>query len=129
MNGPKKTTEVQSPQLVILCKRFEFISDDIDKEVNEEHIWLISRELENWKLVAAHLGFTHRDISNIEFTTYLKFNVDLMREKMMKEWKMQNNGMATYRLLLEALLKADCFNSALHVCGKYKSLYNLVVLI
>ena len=90
--------------------------DDINKEVSDEHILEIYPRLERWKQVAAHLGLKQEDVTAIERRAGT--NEVLMRMYMLLEWKNRNkiNGTATYQVLLEALLKCNCSNSAVEVC-------------
>ena len=113
---PKRAHRNKSSELEELCKRFELSNDDIDKEVSGDHILEIYSQLENWKEVAAHLGLTQEDVEAIEGRAGL--NEKLMKLYMLQEWKRKNKikGAATYRVLLEALLKCDCANTVVKVC-------------
>ena len=106
-----------SSQLVELCKRFRLSSyDDIDKEVSSSHILKIYTQLEKWSQVAAHLGLTQADIQAIEGDA--KSDKELMRLYMLQEWKRKKrfDGTVTYQVLLEALMKCGCSESANQVC-------------
>ena len=112
----KRDHHGQSSQLVELCKRLELSNDNVDKEVSDDHILEIYPQLENWKLVALHLGLTQADIQAIE--TAAKSDEPLMRVYMLQKWKKkkQLDGTATYQVLLKALIKCNCSESALQVC-------------
>ena len=99
-----------------LCKRFELSDEDIDKEVSDEHILEIYPQLEKWKQVAAHLGLTQADVQAIEGRA--RPDEELMRLYMLQEWKAKKilDGTATYQVLLKALIKCNCSESALQVC-------------
>ena len=103
-------------QLAELCKRFKLSKDDIDKEVSNEHILEIYLQLENWRLVAVHLGLTQADIQTI-FSQAVLEGETLMRLYMLQEWKRKKilDGTATYRVLLKALIKCNCSESAIQV--------------
>ena len=105
-----------SPQLVELCKRFELSNDAIDKEVSDEHILEIYPQLKNWRRVAAHLGLTQADSQAIEGVA--KSDEVLMRLYMLQEWKRKKilDGTVTYQVLLKALIKCSCPESAIQVC-------------
>ena len=107
----------QSSQLVELCKRFELSNDDINKEVSDDHILEIYRTLDKWRLVAAHLGLTKADVQAIVSQAALE-GEELMRLYMLQEWKAKKtlDGSTTYQVLLEALTKCSCSESALQVC-------------
>ena len=113
----KKDHHGQSSQLVELCKRFELSNDDINKEVSKEHILKIYQQLDKWRLVAAHLGLTKADVQAIVSQAALE-GEELMRLYMLQEWKAKRtlDGSATYQVLLEALTKCSCSESALQVC-------------
>ena len=104
-----------SPQLVELCKRYKLSNKDIDKEVSDTHIQEVYLQLEKWELVAHHLGLT---TSDIEVITGRAFQAELKRWHVLQEWKDQKrvDGTATYRFLLEALIKCHCSNSVVQVC-------------
>ena len=112
----RETPHSQSLQLMELCKRHRLSNDDINKEVSDEHILAVYPRLEKWKQVAAHLGLTQEDVTVIEGRA--RTDEELMRMYMLLEWKNRNqiNGAATYQVLLEALLKCRCSNSAVEVC-------------
>ena len=107
----------QSSQLVDFCKKYKLSTDSIDKEVSDQHILKIYRQLEKWRLVAAHLGFTKADVQAIVSQASLE-GEELMRLYMLQEWKAKKtlNGTATYQVLLEALIICGCSNSATQVC-------------
>ena len=112
----KRDHHPQSSQLVELCKRFQLSNKDIDKEVSNEHILEIHFQLKQWRRVAAHLGLTQADIQAIES----RADHRLMSLYMLQEWKMKKllDGSCTYGVLLEALIKSYCSESAVQVCGE-----------
>ena len=120
---PSRSTHTQrdhhshSSQLMELCKRFELSNDTIDKEISDDHILEIYPQLENWRLVAVHLGLTHIDIQAVVSQATLE-GESLMRVYMLQEWKRKKRleGKATYQVLLKALIKCNCSASAIQVC-------------
>ena len=106
----------QSSQLVELCKRYKLSDEDIDKEVSDEHILEIYPQLEKWKRVAAHLGLTQADVQAIEGRA--RPDEELMRLYMLQEWKAKKkfDGTVMYQVLLKALIKCNCSESATQVC-------------
>ena len=106
----------QSLQLMELCKRHKLSNDHINMEVCDEHILEIYPRLEKWKRLAAHLGLKQEDLEAIE--SRARNDEELMRLYMLQEWKRKNkiSETATYQVLLEALLKCSCSNSAVEVC-------------
>ena len=113
----KRDHHGQSSQLVELCKKFKLSDEDIDKEVSDDHILEIYPQLENWRLVAIHLGLTQADVQAIVSQATLGGET-LMRVYMLQEWKKKKrlDGTATYQVLLKALIKCNCSESALQVC-------------
>ena len=99
-----------------LCKRYKLSDDDIDKEVSKEHVDKIYPQLENWEQVAHHLGLSGPDIEAIKYKAM--YDVELMRLYTLQKWKSKGtlDGMAVYRVLLEALLESGSSNSAVQVC-------------
>ena len=112
----KKDHHGHSSQLVELCKRYKLSDDDINEEVSDKHILEIYPQLEKWKRVAAHLGLTQADVQAIE--SGARPDEELMRLYMLQEWKAKKrlDGKATYQVLLEALIKCNCSESAIQVC-------------
>ena len=106
----------RSPQLVKLCSRFKLSDDDIKKEVSDEHILKIYRQLEKWRQVAAHLDLTQADVEAIEGRA--RSDEELMRLYMLQKWKEKKtlDGTASYQVLLEALISCTCSKSAVQVC-------------
>ena len=72
--------------------------------------------MENWKLVAKHLGLSRADIQAIQHKSMQ--DEQLMRLYTLEEWKNKNliYGTATYRVLLEASLRSGCAETATQVC-------------
>ena len=102
-------------QLVKFCKAHNLDIKYIDKEVSDDHILEIYPQLENWKRVAAYLGLTQADVEAIEGRA--RPGKPLMRLYMLQEWKKKKrlHDSATYQVLLEALIKCDCTESAIKV--------------
>ena len=107
-------------QLLELCQQQNLSYSNIRKAVSDDHILDIYPQLEKWKRVAAHLGLTQEDVEAIE--TRARTDEETMRLYMLQEWKKKNkiNTTATYQVLLEALLKCGCSNSAIKVCKLFQ---------
>ena len=106
-----------SSQLEELCKRFDLTDDDIDMEVSNEHIKEIYSQLKKWRRLAVHLSFTGADIAQIA----REANQDvalLMKLYMLQQWKSKGklDKIASYRVLLNALLECTCTESAVQLC-------------
>ena len=93
--------------------------DDINREVEDEHINEIYRQLEKWELVAHHLGLTKPDIEAIR----AKQGMGLQRLYTLQEWKNKGKvyGVATYRVLLKALHECGCSDIVVKVCKLLKT--------
>ena len=99
-----------------LCQRFNLSNESINKEVSDDHILEIYLQLERWKQVAAHLGLTRADTRAVE--TEAGSDDKLMRLYMLQDWKEKKKlgGTATYQVLLEALIKCECSETATKIC-------------
>ena len=105
------------PSLETLCLRFRLTSKDIDEEVCDDDILNLYHQLGKWEEVAIHLGLTPAEIEVIEGKAVR--DVELKRLLMLQKWK--NKGIAagtavTYRILIQSLLKCECFSSAITLC-------------
>ena len=102
-----------------LCKQFKLTSDDIDKEVNDEHIRKIYPLLENWNRLAVHLGLTRAEFQAIQSAAWP--DEELVKLRILQEWKREKKmeEKAKYQILLEALIKCNCLDSAVQVCGEW----------
>ena len=75
--------------------------------VSRDHILEIYSQLVNWKRLAAHLGLKNYDVEAIEYKAGR--DVKLMRLYTLEEWKDKGilDGTATYKVLLEALIRSE----------------------
>lgn len=76
--------------------------------------------MEKWELVAVHLGLKTADIEAIKHDA--THNFELMRLYALKKWQSIGllTGTATYRVLIEALLKCGGSESAMQLCELLK---------
>ena len=104
-----------------LCARFGLEIGIINNEVTDEHILQIYPQLENWKRLALHLGFTHPNVKAIENEAQL--DEKLGRVYLLQKWKEKGkiNGTATYQVLIKAMLDAECLDSAEKLCKQLTS--------
>ena len=110
-------TQKPSPELEALCKKYKLSSNDINKEVTNEHILKIYVHMGNPALVASHLSLTQPEIDAIKYEAGTDLN--LLKLQTLQKWKSNGilSGTATYCDLLEALLSSRCSNSAaVEVC-------------
>ena len=66
--------------------------------------------------MAAHLDLTQADVQAIE--THARGDEELMRLYMLQKWKSKKklDRTATYRVLMEVLIKCNCSDSVTKVC-------------
>ena len=113
------STAVQTPSSTRLdgfLTHHRLTSNDINKEVSDEHILEIYAQMVSPVLVANHLGLSHADIESIEFRA--RDSMEMMRLYTLQKWKDKGtlDETATYRVLLEALLNSGNEETALEVC-------------
>lgn len=89
-------------------------SDSVNKVCSDDHILEISSFLTNWELVANHLGLQPPQIEVIKHDA--SNNLQLKRLKTLQKWKTCFVFDATYRKLLEALLKNGSTDLVVEVC-------------
>ena len=66
-----------------------------------------------WKQVGLHLGLTEAQLSNMDVEN---LTVSLKRLGMLHKWKQRFAFKATYRILVETLLKCEKADAALLLC-------------
>lgn len=96
-------------------------SKDIDVECSDDHLLELFYDLNDWELVARHLGLKDADINSIKYNFGL--TIQLKRLYTLKKWKSNNvlTGTATYRVLLRSLLKCKYFELASKVSKLIKT--------
>ena len=102
------------------CNQFELTSNDIDKEVSDEHIFEFYGLIKKWKVVAAHLYLTVEEIDVICNDAPKWSHEMLIPFYILGEWKGKKrlDKAATYRVLLETLIRCKCSESAMQICSK-----------
>ncbi len=90
--------------------------EDVNTECRYDHLYEISKQLENWEQVVMRLGLTQDDIDLIK-----RNNPSMMRRRLdsLNKWKSMT-GTATYRVLLQALLGCGYNDQATQVCSLLK---------
>ena len=86
---------------------------NLDEPCSDEHLRDISSDLTHWRDVAPHLGLKEGDIEEIERDIK---NESEKRPKVLQKWKHKYGSKASYRVLIEALLKCHMANHAENVC-------------
>lgn len=112
------TCESTASMISELEERHRVPEGFLDNKCSDEHVLTISTILTSWKVVASHLELTDQQIEDI--------NNDFRTEKerrlnCLKEWKQYYGFKATYRKLLQALLKSGHRNTADEICYKLMS--------
>ena len=83
----------------------------VNDECSKEHLREIAKTID-WRAVGQYL-LTTVELSDIDIEGH---NEGLKRMKMLNKWKEKNSFMATYYLLIEAMLKAGKGDQASGVC-------------
>ena len=102
---------MEPPTLDGLVKKLDIPLSLLDQECSDDHLKSISLYLD-WRRVAPHLGLDMTDIEEIESkkTDFEK------RLETLQKWKMQYSYLATFKALVQVLLKVRCADHALRVC-------------
>ena len=99
--------------LQALTDRYNLSQDVLDKEVSEEHLREVSRIIDDHEVVGPELGLSQPQMSAINSDAKTQ---ELRRMKMLENWKQIFAYEATYRKLIEALLKCYRRDIAQNVC-------------
>ena len=85
----------------------------VGKPCTTEHLRDIALFLESWQTVASHLGLSTTDVEQVERDAASE---EIKRQKVLEMWKNRWAFKATYRVLIEALLKIGHADQAEKVC-------------
>ena len=97
---------------------FHLQPEDIDAKIHEEHINKIAHIcINDWKNLYPFLGIDTKDIEAIE----AELNKKDMAKSFFRLWKKRNGRDATYRRLIDALIKIKSREEAECVCEILKS--------
>ena len=86
---------------------------NLDQECSREDLLELSNFCDPWKLVGKHLQLTTPEINAIDEENK---SVDMKRLKVLEKWKESRAFMATYRVLVKALLACKKAQQAEEVC-------------
>lgn len=86
---------------------------NIDKECSDDDILAFAEHCYPWQSVGSHLGLTKSQLSAIDEDNH---TASLKRVGVLQKWKETFVFKATYRVLIEALLKCGKANEAFKVC-------------
>lgn len=105
--------EINDISLQDLKDRYQLSQDQLDKELTEEHLKQVSIIIDDHEIVGPEMGLTEAEITaiNCDGNTQDQRNLE-----MLKIWKRKYHWNATYRMLIEALLKCSRADHAQRVC-------------
>ena len=88
----------------------------IDDICDDKHILEVCQKLPQWETLAFHLGLDEANVKTIKEDH--KGNNELQKLYALREWRSHGliDGTATYRVLIEALLKCVYTEVALELC-------------
>ena len=96
-----------------LMNRFPRSQALLNVEVSEEHLREISRIIDDHESIGPELGLTQPEMTAIGSNTCKQ---EQKRMTMLRKWKQKYAFKATYRILIEALLKCSRGDHARDVC-------------
>jgi len=96
-----------------LLKETKVLPTQLGKTCTTEHLRDIALFLESWQTVASHLGLSTTDVEQVERDAASE---EIKRQKVLEMWKNRWAFKATYRVLIEALLKIGHADQAEKVC-------------
>ena len=101
-----------------LMKSHDLTDDMLDQECSTDHDFSIEKFI-SWRDVGPRLpGITHDDINTIDIDTI--GGQQAKRRRLMQVWHVQAPESATYRVLIEAMLKERKVDEATKVCKLLK---------
>ena len=116
--APLSEAHLSLPTLNDILNKTKIGVKDIDKECSDEHILDIALILEKWELVARSVGLNSTDIETIKHSST---DLELQRMHFLERWKKKFAFNATYRCLVEGLLKCNLTDLAVRVCSLLSS--------
>ena len=106
-----------------LTVRYHLAEEDVDKQITDKHIEVISRSsCKKWRFLYAHLDLASIDVDNID---HMQVDEDQKRFKFLITWKEKKGSEATYKKLISALHTMECRQDAECVCELLKGLYSV----
>ena len=102
---------MEPPTLDDLVKHANIPPTLLDLECCDDHLTSISLFLD-WRKVAPHLGLDTADIEEIESKT----TESEKRLETLQKWKLKYSYLATFKVLVQVLLKLRCAEHALKMC-------------
>ena len=96
-----------------LIDKFQLSQKLLGKEVSEEHLKEVSRIIDDHEIVGPELGLTQQEMTAISRDGKTH---DLQKVAVLRKWKQKFSWKATFRVLIEALLKCNRADHARQVC-------------
>ena len=96
-----------------LIEKYQLSPHQLDKEVSEEHLRDMSRIIADHEIVGPELGLSDAEMVAVDTDARTQ---QLKKMKMLKTWKQEFSFKATYRRLIEALLRCHRGGDAQKVC-------------
>ena len=96
-----------------LAKKAELPLQCLDKAFREEEACLLAEFCDQWEFIGYHLRLVKTDITTIKNDND---TTDLRRISMLVRWSGKFAHKATYRVLIEALIRSKHANKALELC-------------
>lgn len=95
-----------------LTERYHLSQDLLDKEVSKDHLRKVSDIIDDHNIVGPELGLTDQDMCTINDVN----RQELQKRETLKKWNQKYAWNATYRKLIEALLRCHRAGLARDVC-------------
>ena len=95
-----------------LIERYTLSDELLDETVSKEHVKEASRVIDDHEILGPELGLSAAQMAAID----QKQAPELQRVAMLKKWKQKFAWKATYRMLIEALLKCSRADLAQQLC-------------
>ena len=89
----------------------------LDVQVTSDHFHEVSCSLSEWKRLAPILGISRQVVEDIEDDNN---KGEKRRIAFLEKWTQKYSVWATYRKLMEALLKIERGDDALKICGLFQ---------
>ena len=102
---------MEPPTLDDIVKKIGIHPTFLDRSCSDDHLTRISLFLD-WRRVAPHLRLKRPDIDEIES----KKTEPEKRLETLQKWKMKYGSNATFKVLVEVLLRVECADHAERVC-------------
>lgn len=96
-----------------LMEKYNLSQDQLDVEVSDEHLREMSGIIDDPEIVGFQLGLTEPEMTAINRDAGTQ---ERQRVYMLRKWKQKRSWRATYRELIEALLKSSRAEQARSVC-------------